>query len=121
MSNFAMASIATLFGMGGVFLILILLTFTTWLLGVLVDKMEKTPEPTKAAPVAAAPAAAAPVANNNAKIAAIMAAVTAAMGTSEALKFNAIQRTGGSMTPWAATGNVNIMTSRARYTEGGNK
>lgn len=125
MGNIMMASVATLVGMGGVFIILFILTGTTWALNEIVDKMDKTPEPAKKGPAAPAPVAApaAPVAaaNNNAKIAAIMAAVTAAMGTSEVLKFNAIQRTGGSMTSWSAAGNSNLMQSRARYTEGGNK
>ena len=75
--------------------------------------------PAPAAP--AAPAAApAPAAKNNAKIAAIVAAVTMAMGSTE-LKFKAIERTGAPLLPWAAAGNGNLIGDRARLTEGGNK
>ena len=120
--NVTMGLLATLIGMGGVFIILGILTFTTWLLNKVVDSIVKDPAPAapKAAAPAAAPAAAAK-ANNNAKIAAIMAAVSVAMGSSEPLHFTAIQRTGGAMLPWAASGNANIMADRASYTKGGNK
>lgn len=122
--NFEMGVLATVIGMGGVFAILAILTFTTWLLNRVVDSIVKDPTPpaaAKAAAPAAAPAtAAAPKANNNAKIAAIMAAVSMAMG-SEQLKFTAIQRNGGSVLPWAASGNADIMADRASYTKGGQR
>lgn len=122
--NVTMGLLATVIGMGGVFIILGILTFTTWLLNKVVDSIVKDPTPpaaAKAAAPAAAPATAAAKANNNAKIAAIMAAVSLAMGSSEPLHFTAIQRNGGSMLPWAAAGNANIMADRASYTKGGNK
>ncbi len=123
--NFTMGCLATLIGMGGVFCILGILTFTTWLLNKIVDNIVKDPTPpaaAKAAAPAAAPAtAAAPKANNNAKIAAIMAAVSMAMGGSEPIKFTAIQRTGAPLLPWAAAGNTEIMNDRAGYTKGGKK
>jgi len=124
-SNFMMGTLATIIGMGGVFIILAILTFTTWLLNRVVDAIapdETKPAAPAAAPKAAAPAApaAAPAAKNNAKIAAIVAAVTMAMGTTE-LKFKAIERTGAPLLPWAASGNSSIMSDRARLTEGGNK
>ncbi len=122
--NFEMGCLATIIGMGGVFAILAILTFTTWLLNKVVDSIVKDPTPpaaAKAAAPAAAPAtAAAPKANNNAKIAAIMAAVSMAMG-SEQLKFTAIQRNSGSVLPWAASGNADIMADRASYTKGGQR
>lgn len=122
--NFTMGCLATLIGMGGVFIILAILWFSTWLLDKVCDTIVKDPTPpaaAKAAAPAAAPATAAK-ANNNAKVAAIMAAVTMAMGgSSEALHFTAIKRTGSEMTPWAASGNANIMADRAAYTKGGNK
>lgn len=123
--NFTMGVLATLIGMGGVFIILGILTFTTWLLNKVVDSIVKDPTPpaaAKAAAPAAAPAtAAAPKANNNAKIAAIMAAVSLALGSSEPLHFTAIQRNGGSVLPWAASGNADIMADRASYTKGGQR
>lgn len=123
--NFTMGVLATVIGMGGVFAILAILTFTTWLLNKVVDQIAPDEAP-KAAPKAAAPAAApkaaapAPAAKSNAKIAAIMAAVYAAMGTTE-LKFKAIERTGAPLLPWAAAGNANLMGERARLTEGGKR
>ena len=123
-SNFMMGTLATIIGMGGVFCILAILTFTTWLLNKIVDQIAPdAPKPAApaAAPKAAAPAAApAPAAKNNATIAAIVAAVTMAMGSTE-LKFKAIERTGAPLLPWAAAGNGNLMGDRARLTEGGNK
>ncbi len=122
--NFTMGLLATVIGMGGVFIILAILTFTTWLLDKVCDSITKDPTPpaaAKAAAPAAAPATAAK-ANNNAKVAAIMAAVTMAMGgSSENLHFTSIKRNGGEMLPWAAAGNANIMADRASYTKGGNK
>ena len=114
-SNFMMGTLATIIGMGGVFCILAILTFTTWLLNKIVDQI--APDAPKPAAPAAAPA---PAAKNNAKIAAIVAAVTMAMGSTE-LKFKAIERTGAPLLPWAAAGNGNLMGDRARLTEGGNK
>lgn len=124
-SNFMMGTMATIIGMGGVFAILAILTFTTWLLNKVVDSISPDEKKTvgnapAAAPKAAPAPAAAPAANKNAKVAAIMAAVAAAMGTSEQLRFTEIKRVGG-MLPWAAAGNNDIMTDRAGYTKGGNR
>lgn len=125
-SNFMMGTMATIIGMGGVFAILAILTFSTWLLNKVVDSIAPDEKKTvgnapAAAPKAAAPApAAAPAGNKNAKVAAIMAAVAMAMGGSEQLKFTEIKRTGG-MLPWAAASNNDIMTDRAGYTKGGNR
>ena len=120
--------VTTLVGMGVVFAVLIILSFTTWLLNKIVDAIDKpkkvsTPAP---APVAAkAPAAPAPAAaaGLDAKVvAAITAAIVAATGTSAAnLKFTAIRRVGGANYPWAAAGSAEIMTNRQRFTEGGNR
>lgn len=122
-SNFMMGTMATVIGMGGVFAILAILTFTTWLLNKVVDSISPDEKKTVGSAPAAAPKAApaaAPAGNKNAKVAAIMAAVAAAMGTSEQLKFTEIKRVGG-MLPWAAASNNDIMTDRAGYTKGGNK
>lgn len=124
-SNMMMGTLATIIGMGGVFCILAILVFTTWLLNKVCDSIAPDEKKTvgnapAAAPKAAPAPAAAPAGNKNAKVAAIMAAVTAAMGTSEQLRFTEIKRVGG-MLPWAAAGNSDIMHDRAGYTKGGNK
>lgn len=121
--NLEMGVIATLVGMGGVFAILFILMIATSLLDKMCDKF--FPEPQKAAapaPKAAAPAApvAAPKANNNAKVAAIMAAVSMMMGGDETLKFTAIKRA-GAQTTWAAAGNAELMADRASFTKGGKR
>ena len=66
-SNFMMGTLATIIGMGGVFCILAILTFTTWLLNKIVDQIAPdAPKPAApaAAPKAAAPAAASPDKNS---------------------------------------------------------
>lgn len=120
--NFMMGTLATVIGMGGVFMILAILTFTTWLLNKVCDQMfpdQPKPAAPAAAPKPAAPAAA-PKGNNNAKIAAIMAAVSMMMGGGEPMKFTAIKRT-GAQTTWAASGNADLMADRASFTKGGRK
>ncbi|MBQ2888297.1 MAG: OadG family protein [Firmicutes bacterium] len=121
--NLEMGLMATLVGMGGVFCILLILMIATSLLDKACDKMFPD-EQKKAAPAprpAAAPAAApAPKANNNAKVAAIMAAVSMMMGGDQPLKFTAIKRA-GAQTPWAAAGNADLMADRASFTKGGKR
>jgi len=117
----------TLIGMGTVFAILIILSFSTWALNVIVDKLDigkKKPETTVAPTPQAAPAAPAyapaPQVEEGISpqvIAAITAAVTMATGVS-GLQFKAIRR-GGHISAWAASGNQNIMNTRQRFTEGG--
>ncbi len=115
----------TLIGLGVVFSVLIILSFSTWLLNKIVAAMEGSKKQKAAAPAAPAPAAApAPKAEaadgsiSNATLAAITAAVVTATGKcAHNLRFTSIRRTG---TNWSNFGNQELIESQKRYTKGGN-
>lgn len=122
--NWALVGIeTTVIGMAVVALILVILMFCVMFLDKAVDKANNKPAGTgknELPAAAAAPAlrAAAPVAAStglNAKtVAAIMAAVYAASGSSD-LKFVAIKRVNSVPGPWAASATSDLINTRQSY------
>ena len=115
----------TVIGMVVVFMILVILMFCIILLDKIVDKATRKPKSKELAAAPAAPAiaaatapAAAAIAANTGidvkKVAAIMAAVTAASG-GKALKFNAIKRVNSVPGPWASSAANELINTRQSY------
>lgn len=128
---FSQGILTTVIGMGSVFTILVLLSFSTAITARVVDfieaprakKVEATPV------VAATPVVVASAANEVAQteisgeiIAAITAAIVASTGRpAETFRFTAIRRVNTGLNPWANAGNQDIINTRIRYIEGGVK
>ena len=116
----------TVIGMVVVFMILVILMFCIILLDKIVDKATRKPKSKELAAAPAAPAIAAAATAPNAaaiaantgidvkKVAAIMAAVTAASG-GKALKFNAIKRVNSVPGPWASSAANELINTRQSY------
>ena len=123
----------TIIGMGVVFSVLIILSFTTWLLTSIIDgniERKKAQEAAAAAATAKAtvkpvselaPAAVPAAAFKNADlspktVATIMAAVSFASGQPlSKLRFTAIRRGNTSANAWAASSTADIITNRQAY------
>jgi sodium pump decarboxylase gamma subunit len=118
--------VTTLVGMGVVFAVLIILSFTTWMLNKIVELIDKKPQ-NSAPATAERPIATVETTNQNTGIdakviAAIATAIAAVTGTPVGnLKFTAIQRVGSTPLPWAQASHAEIMNNRQRFTEGGNR
>ncbi|MCL1905698.1 MAG: OadG family protein [Clostridiales bacterium] len=114
---------STIIGMGVVFSVLIILTFTTWLLTTLVDgniERKKAKESAASAPVPVQEATPPPVqaaAGISAKtVAAIMGAVSLACGKPlQQLRFTAIRRGNTTANAWSDSGTADIINNRQVY------
>lgn len=124
-SNWALVGVeTTVIGMCVVFLILIILMFCIIALDKAVDRASKKqiagtaknelPAAAAAPALAAATKSAASTGLDPKKVAAIMAAVTAAAG-GKALKFVAIKRANNVPGPWAASAANEIINTRQSY------
>jgi len=108
----------TVLGMGVVFSVLIILTFTTWLLNTLVARFGQKGNPRKAAVAEpeVALAAAGVTGISGATVAAITAAIVMATGRpAESFRYTSIKRSGG----WQDAGLQELVRTQQRYTEGG--
>ncbi|MCL1816310.1 MAG: OadG family protein [Clostridiales bacterium] len=119
----------TIIGMGVVFSVLVILTFTTWLLTTLVDgrierkkaievgAMPATAEPVPASATPMTPTLAPSTASISAKtVAAIIAAVSLASGKPlKELHFIAIRRDRTAATVWSASSTADIIANRQAY------
>ncbi|MCR4962689.1 MAG: OadG family protein [Firmicutes bacterium] len=124
MASLKLGIFTTLMGMGGIFLVLIILSLVTMLAARLIDKSRQPHENSahqeaavKAVPMAPAPAAAIPAADGGLSpktVAAIMGAISAASGGA-AFKIMSIHRIGSINTPWTSASNGNIINNRQQY------
>ncbi len=123
MVSLKLGAFTTLIGMGGIFLVLIILSIVTILVAKLVDSKKRQQKESAQSVVAQPEPQPAPeqvlvVAQQSGispkTVAAIMAAVTAASG-STGLKFTAIRRTGRINTVWTSASNMDIINSRQQY------
>ncbi len=111
----------TIIGMGVVFSVLIILSFTTWLLNALVAKFEskgkqKREQKAEASETAAAPKEAVVSGISGATVAAITAALVIATGRpAGSFRYTSIRRSGG----WRESGLQELVRTQQRYTEGG--
>ena len=116
----------TIIGMGVVFSVLIILSFTTWLLTTLVDgSIERKKARESALTSTSAEPLAIPVEPVFAPVltgirpqtvAAIMAAVSLASGKPlSELRFKAIRRGGGAATAWSTSSTADIIANRQAY------
>lgn len=126
--------LTTIIGLGVVFTVLILLSFFIKLLSSAVDAVEgkKTGkiQDREIAPQSTGVSAALPVADKGknqegispAVVAAITAAICALTGKSaEEFRFKEIRRASGSQPMWATVGTADIMSTRQRFIERGNR
>ncbi|MEG2213321.1 MAG: OadG family protein [Clostridiales bacterium] len=120
MASFKLGAFTTLIGMGGTFLVLIVLAIITIFMGKLIDSRNKQKQATVT--VVSEPVnecmplgdAVVETGISPRTVAAIMAAVTAA-GDGTALKFHAIRRTGRINNSWTNASNLDIINNRQQY------
>lgn len=112
----------TVIGMGVVFSVLIILSFTTWLLTTIVDggaerkKARAAADAAQAEQEMAASTVPAAAGLSTATVAAIMAAVSAASGLPVSqLRFTAIRRANTSASAWSTSGAADIIANRQAY------
>lgn len=123
----------TVIGMGVVFLVLIFLSIIIGLLDKAIDATfaKKKSEPVVKAPAAPAPVVESVATNTAAKVEqgispAVVAAITAAVcmmtgKTASEFRFTAIHRAQEGQPVWALMGTSDIIATRQRYTERGNR